>query len=127
MSYPVLIITVVALLGLFGLVVYYLQQRAGRRGAAERPTGPCVSHTDWETVMVEMARDGAEAVDLDRCARCGAFRLSWWWPKDSADTTLQSECPLSAVDAESLRCEADWAKRRVLFQDILQRLEARRQ
>lgn len=80
---------------------------------------PCTSHARWTTVMVEMARDGAEAIDLDRCLDCGQYRLSWWWPKDSSDTKLQSERALSAEAACLLMNEHDWNERARLLREIL--------
>lgn len=71
--------------------------------------------------MVEMARDGAEAIDLDQCGRCGRYRLSWWWPKDSADRALGSEWLLSTEEGRRLHAERDWNGRARLIREILAR------
>lgn len=82
---------------------------------------PCASHPQWQTLMVELARDGAEAINLDRCMHCGQFRLSWWWPKDSSDTALGSELQISADEADRLRSEPEWSSRAVLVRRIVER------
>ena len=118
-TYPLLVAITVFLCGILGFFVYFLQQRAGR--LQTQPRRPCPAHVQWDTVAIEIARDGAEGVDLDRCAACGAFRLSWWWPKDSADTTLQFEYLLSEQDAQRLQKETNHTKRRELVEELVQR------
>ena len=119
MTYPLLVAITVFLCGILGFFVYFLQQRASR--LQRQPRAPCPPHVQWDTVAIEIARGGAEGVDLDRCAGCGAFRLSWWWPKYSADTTLQFEYPLSEQDAQRFQKETNHTKRRELVEELLQR------
>lgn len=80
---------------------------------------PCCAHPAWHAVGVEIARDGGEAIDLDRCEGCGTYRLSWWWPKDSADTKMGGEMDISGDLARRLRETADWEERRRLLRDVL--------
>ena len=85
----------------------------------------CAKHSKWETIAVEIANDGGEGVDLDRCRDCGAYRLSWWWPKDSADTKLQSGMSITEEDAQGLTAERDWHTRNEIVRGILRRGDAR--
>lgn len=84
------------------------------------PDEPC-AHERWSTRMVELAREGAEAINLDQCDACGRFRLSWWWPKDSSDTAMGAELPISATDALRIREETDWVRRKRLVEGMIGR------
>ena len=79
------------------------------------------SHARWDNIIVEMLRDGAEAVNLDRCTECGQYRLSWWWPKDSADTTLQSSMLISNHSGRKFQLLANWNARKKLFENLAKR------
>jgi len=78
---------------------------------------PCL-HPKWSNLIVEMCRDGAEAINLDQCEDCGQHRLSWWWPKDSSDSKMGSQMLISNSVARRFKATRDWTKRQEIFESL---------